>query len=123
MGTCYYLQRDDGKLFDLDKAYGFVAYFMGERMMPDDGFTFSLGDDVDLLEMILEQHQPYPCGLGGIERKQWAERLILFAQGKPVTLYSEHNVPESDEEYGRAGYLDRVIAERFPPYRIEADHS
>lgn len=110
MGTCYYLEREDRALFDLDKAYGLVDYLRGDRYPWGLGEEVDLGTDVDALELVLAEHQPYP---DGPERRRWAERMIEFAGGKPVRLYDDQSVPETDEEYGNAGYLKRVIGRRW----------
>ena len=115
MGTCYYLARGDGKLFDLDKAYGLADYLRNGRCMDIDeynlsnGYECDIGTDVEVLILVLAEHQPSPCGTDGIERRRWAERMIKFAGGQPVRLYSENDVP-----LVAGGYLDRVIAERWP---------
>ena len=110
MGTCYYLRRDDGKLFDLDKAYGLADYLRaGRSLSGDGGWRCDLGADLDTLVLVLAEHQPHPDGEGRIA---WAKRMLEFAQGKPVVLYDEHRVPGSD---GDASYLDLVIGERWPP--------
>lgn len=120
MGTCYYLQREGGELFDLDKAYGLSDYLRAGRH-GEHGPSCDLGTDLDTLILVLAEHQPYPCGPDGVERRAFAQRLLDFAQGQSVRLFSEHDVPESDDEHGRAGYLDRVVAERFPPYPLKED--
>ena len=127
MGTCYYLQRPDGKLFDLDKAYGLAGYLQTGQPWNGDpdptspsfnGWPCSLGDDLDALVLVLAERQPYPCCS---ERIAWAQRMLDFAGGQQLVLFNEHSVPESDEEYGRAGYLDRVIGERWT--QSANDHS
>jgi hypothetical protein len=121
MGTCYYLQRPDGKLFDLDKAYGLADYLIGGRSRAiDEGWPCDLGTDVDTLVLVLADHQPYPCCE---QREALARRMIEFSSGQPLVLYDEHRVPESDDEYGRAGYLDRVIAERWTREAVEHTRS
>jgi hypothetical protein len=121
MGTCYYLQRPDGKLFDLDKAYGLADYLIGDRRRDiEGGWACDLGTDLDALVLVLAEHQPYPCCE---QRDALARRMLEFAAGQPLVLYDEHRVPESDEEYGRAGYLDRVIGERWTREAVEHTRS
>jgi hypothetical protein len=118
MGTCYYLQRPDGKLFDLDKAYGLADYLRADRPADptSEGWPCSLGADLDTLVLVLAEHQPWPCCE---ERVALARRMLDFADGQPLVLYDEHRVPES--EFGLGGYSDRVIGERFT--RAAVEHS
>jgi hypothetical protein len=114
MGTCYYLRRDDGKLFDLDKAYGLARYLRAGRWEADqdpaspsfDGWPCTLGEDLDALVLVLAECQEFPDGDGRIA---WARRMLEFSGGRPVVLYDEHRVPYGDSEW----ISDLVIGERF----------
>lgn len=130
MGTCSFLMREDGKLFDLDKAYGLYEHWSYDWRNDDrhyyasrhydegvqdkgvflfEGYIVDLGTEVDALMKVLEQHQPHPCGPNQAWRREWAEKMIAFAQCKPVRLFDENTLPD-DVDYNDP---DVVIGERW----------